>query len=142
MALAPIMMDDVDLIIGDIATGPNFKCQLTAVTLKPDAQVQTLRTLCPAGVFNKMSTPTWTLELGYANFVDVGTPDTVPVLAEFLFDNAGDVLPFTFRPITGGDGWSGDVLIIPGAVGGSKDGYAEQSVTLSLDGQPAKVAGV
>ena len=33
----PIMMKDVDLILGDEATGTNFKCQLRSVTLTPNA---------------------------------------------------------------------------------------------------------
>lgn len=30
----PIMMKDIDLSLGDEATGPNFKCQMRSVTLK------------------------------------------------------------------------------------------------------------
>lgn len=141
MTLKPIMMKDVDLIIGDTATGPNFKCQLTSVTLTPDTTVATLKTLCPSGTFNQAGNPKWTLELGYANFVDEGTPaSTIPVLADFLLESSGKILPAVFRPVAGGAGYSMDVLVVPGPVGGSADGWAEQTVSLPVEGQPKKVA--
>ena len=141
MTLRPIMMSDVDLTIGDTASGPNFKCQLTSVTLTPDTSVQTLKTLCPAGTYNASGNPKWTLELGYANFVDEGTPaSTIPALADFLLDNARKTMPCTFRPIAGGKGYSMNVLIVPGAIGGQVDGWAEQSVSLPVEGQPERVA--
>ena len=144
MALKPILMDDVDLIIGDIATGPNFKCQLTEVTLTPDAKVTTLRTLCPSGVYNAVGAASWNLNIGYANFAEdgEGAATTIPALAEFLFDNQGEKVTFWFRPRSNGRGWRGTVTVVPGPVGGSQGQFMKGSVTLPLDGQPVQLTAV
>ena len=53
----PILMRDVDIILGDESTGTNFKCQARSVTLKPNASVQKLKTLCPDGTYGDGDKP-------------------------------------------------------------------------------------
>lgn len=136
MAFKPIMMKDVDLILGDESTGPNFKCQARSVTLKPDAGVQKMKTLCPAGRYADVDDPEWELEIAYAYGYDDGNATVVQVLANFLLANHGTKTAFAFRPRSGEDGYTGEVTIVAGPVGGSQGSWMEGSVTLPLDGQP------
>lgn len=140
MAFAPLYMKDVDLILGDEATGTNFKCQLRSVTLTPDVNVERIKTLCPTGQFSNVDDAEWSLELGYL----YGTDDTTPAeaLANYLLTNAGDQVDFFFAPISGGDGYSGTVTLVPGPLGGEQGSFSEQSVSLPVDGQPVTWAGV
>jgi len=132
----PIMMKDVDLILGDESTGPNFKCQARSVTLKPNASMQRMKTLCPDGRYADVDDPEWDLEIGYAYGYDDGQADVTTVLADFLMANHGTKVDFTFRPRAGGIGYSGEVTIMAGPIGGSQGAWMEGSVTLPLDGQP------
>jgi len=134
MAFKPIMMKDVDLILGD--GNVNFKCQARSVTLKPDAGVQKLKTLCPAGRYADVDDPEWELEIGYAYGYDDGEATVMDVLANFLLANHGTKMDFTFNPKSGGVGYTGEVTIVAGPVGGSQGSWMEGSVTLPLDGQP------
>lgn len=138
----PIMMKDVDLILGDESTGTNFKCQMRSITLKPNVSVQKLKTLCPDGRYADVDDPEWDLELGYAYGEDDGTATTTEVLAEFLLENSGTKKPFAFRPRSGGKGYKGIVTLLPGPVGGSQGAWMEGSVTLPLEGQPEILAAV
>ena len=136
----PIMMKNVDLILGDESTGPNFKCQLRSVKLTPKADVQKLATLCPDGRYVDVADPEWDLELGYAYGYDDGTGTTVQVLADFLLANHATKVPFIFRPRSGQDGYSGQVTILTGPIGGTQNGWMEGTVTLPVDGQPTTLA--
>lgn len=136
MAFKPIMMKDVDLILGDESTGPNFKCQAKSVTLKPSASVQKLKTLCPAGRYSDVDDPEWDLEIGYAYGYDDGQATITQVLADFLLANHGTKMDFTFNPRSGQPGYSGEVTIVAGPVGGSQGSWMEGSVTLPVEGQP------
>lgn len=139
MAFKPIVMKNVDLILGDEATGPNFKCQLRSVKLTPDTNVVKTKTLCPEGQYADVEDPEWNLELGYLT----GEGDeTVQALADFLLDHKGEKEDFYFRPRAGGPGYSGVVTLMAGGIGGEQGGFSEQSVQLPLDGQPVKVAAV
>lgn len=141
MAFQPIYMKDVDLILGDEATGPNFKCQLRGVKLNPDTNQVSIKTLCPTGQYSEVDDPEWTLEIGYLYGVDADAGG-IESLADFLLDNKGDKMPFLFRPRAGGKGYSGTVTLIAGGIGGDQGSFSEQTVQLKLDGQPVRVAAV
>ena len=68
--------------------------------------------------------------------------DTVEALGDYLFENHGEKVPFLFRPVSGGRGWSGVVTLQAGGTGGEQGNFSEQSVELPLDGQPTRVAAV
>ena len=138
----PIMMKNVDLILGDEATGTNFKCQLRAVTLTPNASMQRMKTLCPDGTYGDVDQPEWDLELGYAYGIDDTRGTTAEILADFLMDGHGTKVPFLFRPQAGGAGYKGQVTLIAGPIGGNQGAWMEGTVTLPVDGQPEKVAAV
>lgn len=134
MAFRPLYMKDVNLILGEEATGTDFKCQLRGVTLTPDTNITRIKTLCPDGQFAEVDSAEWTLELGYLFGDDDVAPDKA--LAQYLLANAGDKVPFFFAPRAGGDGFRGTVTLLAGALGGDQGSYSEQSVSLPLDGQP------
>ena len=136
MAFQPYKAKDVDLILGDELDGPNFKCQLRSVVLTPDTDIERIKTLCPSGQFASVSDPEWSLELGYLYGKD--TEDPTQALANFLLANSGQLMPFVFRPWTGEDetGYSGQVTILPGPIGGEEGSFSEQSVSLPVEGQP------
>lgn len=138
MTFAPIRMKNVDLILGDPATGENFKCQLRSITLSPDANVARAKTLCPTGQYSDVDEAEWELQLGYL----YGTESDAlrEVLGDFLIENHGEKMQFTFRPVSGGAGYSGTVTIVAGAIGGGQGDWSEGSVNLPLEGQPTPVA--
>lgn len=140
MAFIPYKAKDVDLILGDEADGPNFKCQVRSVTLTPDTNIERIKTLCPTGQFASVSDPEWSLELGYLYGKTDGTDQA---LARFLLENQGDQMPFVFRPWSGDDdeGYKGIVTIIPGPIGGEEGSFSEQSVSLPVEGQPEPLTG-
>lgn len=137
MAFKPLYMKDVDLVLGDDATGQNFKCQLRSVTLTPDANIERIKTLCPTGQFANVDDPEWNLELGYL----YGTDDAGQSLADYLLENSGQQVDFQFAPISGGAGYQGTVTLVPGPIGGEQGSFSEQSVSLPVDGQPEVWAG-
>lgn len=128
----PLYMKNVDLILGDEASGPNFKCQLKSVQLTPDTNITKAKTLCPTGQYAEVEDPEWELELGYL----YGTIEGSESLADFLLNNAGQKVNFLFRPISGEAGYKGRVTLVPGGIGGEQGNFSEQSVKLPLDGQP------
>ena len=134
----PIHMRNVDLILGDEATGPNFKCQLRSVTLNPNVNVARTKALCPEGTYSAVDDPEWELQLGYLYGTD--SDALKKVLGDYLLENHGDQVPFYFRPVAGGAGFTGTVTVVAGPIGGSQGDWSEGSVNLPLDGQPTKVA--
>lgn len=139
MAFKPLFMKNVDLILGDESTGPNFKCQLRSVQLTPDTNIARIKTLCPTGQYSEVEDPEWTLELGYLYGDET---DSAGALADYLLANQGTQTGFLFRPRAGGKGYKGTVTLVPGGIGGEQGNHSEQSVQLPLDGQPEPVAAV
>lgn len=142
MAFKPIMMKDVDLILGDPATGPNYAIQLRSVTLTPNSSVQKMKTLDPAGRFSDVDDPEWDLALGYAYGFDDAAVPVATILADFLLANHGTKTDFLFRPRNGGTGYSGEVTLLSGPIGGAQGAWSEGTVTLPVEGQPTIVPAV
>lgn len=142
MSFAPILMKNVDLILGDEATGPNFKCQLKSVELSPKYDVQKTSTLCPDGRYSDVAPPEWELQLGYLYGDDNGQGTVVEILADYLLENAGDKVPFVFRPRSGGRGYRGEVTLLSGGIGGNQNSWMDGKVNLPVSGQPELVAAV
>ena len=135
MAFNPIFMKDVNLILGDEATGTDYKIELRGVTLTPDFNVARIKTLAPAGQFSNVDAAEWSLDLGYlGGSYDVA--DALTSLQDYLLTNAGQKVPFFFAPKAGGSGYQGEVTLVPGPIGGDQGSFSEQSVTLPIDGQP------
>lgn len=140
MAFRPYVMKNVDFILGDEATGPNFKCQVRGVKLTPSVNVIRTKTACPTGQYSDVDDPEWTAELTYLYGDDDGTGTAPEILADFLLEHTGEELDFLFRPRAGGAGYSGKLRAVPGVLGGDYGAFSEQSVSLPIEGQPAVVA--
>lgn len=136
----PILFKRVNLILGSEATGTDFACQSRSVTLNPEAQTTRVKTLCEAGQFSDVDDPEWELQIGYLYGRDDADPNKA--LADYLLANHGEKVPFFFAPIAGGAGYTGELTLIAGAIGGEQGNYGEQTVNLPLDGQPAPWAGL
>lgn len=132
-SFVPLYMKDVDLILGDEATGTDYACQLRSVTLTPDTNVERIKTLCPDGQFSNVDDPEWNLDLGYL----MGTDPDNGSLADYLLENSGEKVAFFFAPSAGEEpGYQGMVTLVPGPIGGEQGSFSEQSVSLPVDGQP------
>lgn len=139
MGFRPYVMKNIDLVIGDEATGPNFKCQVKSAKLTPEVDVQRTQTACPTGQYAEVGDPVWTFEIGYLVGDDNGTLPAVTALADFLLTNAGAEMPVTFTPRSGEDArWEFRVRIVPGPFGGEVGSFSEESVQLPVIGQPTK----
>lgn len=140
MAFEPLFMKDVDLILGDVATGTNFKCQIRAITLTPSVDIQRIKTACPTGQFSNVDEPEWSLDVGYLYGKDA--TEAEKALGEYLRAKSGEKVDFLVRfKATDTSGYSGVVTVVPGAIGGSYGQFSEQSVSLPVDGQPVPVTG-
>lgn len=130
----PLYLKDVTLTIGT----DGYEKHVSAVTLTPSVSTATFKGLDTEAVFTQASTASWTCELSYVQ--DWNTADS---LSEYLFNNAGSEVTMTFAPESAGGGsFSADVIIVPGAVGGTVDAYATSTVSLPVQGQPTYTPAV
>jgi hypothetical protein len=137
----PLYLRNVDLTFGDPVSGTNFKCQVRSVNLNPDTNITRIKTLCPTGQYANVDDPEWTLEVGYLfGTMSAGTTGVQQAFADYLLANSGTAVPFLFRPIAGGKGYSGTVTLLPGGIGGEQGSYSEKTVSLPVTGQPVAVA--
>lgn len=135
MAFQPVYMKDVNLILGDEATGTDYKIELTSVAITPDSNITRIKTLAPAGQFANVDSAEWNLDLSYlGGSYDVA--DALVSLQDYLLASAGQKVPFFFAPKAGGKGYQGTVTLVPGPIGGDQGSFSSQSVSLPVDGQP------
>lgn len=129
ITVSPFVMKDVTLQV-DV---DNYEAHVSQVELQPTTSTQTWKGLTPEAVFTDQSAPTWAFLLAFAQ--DWSTPNS---LSQYLFDHIGEVKAVTFVPdVNSGQGtWTADVVIGPGAVGGTVDGFAVATVTLGVQGKP------
>lgn len=141
MAFKPLFLKNVDLILGDEATGTNFKCQMRSVVLTPNVDIQRIKTACPTGQFSNVDDPEWSLDLGYLYGQDATTAEAA--LGEYLRAHAGEKVDFLarFDAADATSGYTGEVTVIPGAIGGAYGAFSEQSVSLPIEGQPLPITG-
>lgn len=127
IAVQPIYLKDVVLSVA----GSDFEKHVSSVTFTPSVATATWKGLNPDAVFTNVGASTWMVDLGYAQ-----DWDTTGSLSAYLFANEGAEVTLTFEPVAGGSSWSADVIIVPGAVGGAVDSYAEATVSLPVQGRP------
>lgn len=86
--------------------------------------------------YTNNSTATWTVSMTLIqNWNDLTS------LSNYLFDNEGNVVTATFIPENPTDApFTAEVVLTPGAIGGSVDAWAESTVTLSCVGRPTRGA--
>lgn len=136
MAFRPIMLKNVDLVLGDATESTQFKCQLKTIKLVPDVNTIREKTACPTGTYAEVEDPKWNLELGHLTGID--TDDSEAALSEFLRVHSGDKTSFAFRPVSGDHkgGYKGRVTLMATELGGQVGSMNTATVQLPLDGQP------
>ena len=123
----PLFLKDAVLTIA--ATG--YEAEVSSVTLTPSTSTVTWKGLTPEAVFTQTPNATWTCDLTFAQDWDLATS-----LGVYLFENEGEEVAMVFTPKSGGAGFAANVVITPGAVGGSVDSFAESTVSLPVQGKP------
>ncbi|MCM3778988.1 hypothetical protein [Microbacterium hydrocarbonoxydans] len=131
ITVAPFVLKDVLLTVGT----DNYEAHVSQVELTPSASTQTWQGLTPTSVHTDMSTATWTCTLAYAQ-----DWETANSLSVYLFNNEGQTKSVVFRPRSGsGPSFEVDVIVTPGAIGGSVNSFATATVTLGVKGRPELV---
>lgn len=130
ISVAPIILTDVLLTVGT----DNYEAHVSQVEFTPTSSTVSWKGLTPTSVHTFGSTATWTVTLAYAQDWVTATS-----LSRYLFDNEGDTVTMTFEPKAGGPAFTADVIITPGAIGGTVDSVAVATVTLGVSGKPTLV---
>ena len=130
--MTPLYLKDATLTIA--ATG--YEAEVSSATLTPATSSAQWKGLTPEAVFTQTSATTWTLDLVLAQ--DYDDADS---LALYLFEHEGETAAMSFAPNVGGGGFTADVIITAGAIGGAVDGFAEATVSLPVQGRPVFAPG-
>jgi hypothetical protein len=109
----------------------NYQCAVRRVQLTPNTPIQEYKVLCPGGSGTAAGNTTWQLEVEYYQNWDDDD------FARFLDENPGDTASFVFTQ--NGLTKSGNIIVVPGPVGGTVDEFATATVTLPVVGTPSSV---
>lgn len=120
LEVKPLVLKDVTATIGT----DDFKKHLDQVTLTPSSSTQSWTGL-GSNTHTDVATATWTLSLNY-----VQDWESTESLSRYLHENEGETVAFAFTPKAGGPSFTTDVVITPGAIGGTVNAFATTSVTL------------
>lgn len=130
LEVKPLVLKDVTATIGT----DDFKKHLDQVTLTPSSSTQSWTGL-GSNTHTDVATATWTLNLNY-----VQDWESAASLSRYLHENEGETVAFSFKPKAGGPSFTTDVVITPGAIGGTVNAFATTSVTLGCS-KPVIVPG-
>lgn len=110
----------------------SFASQATNVRLEPntDEEGDALETLSGATI-SPDDTTTWSMVIVAIQDFD----DPVGFIA-FALDNAGDLVPFSWKPNADGPTFAGTVRVRPVAIGGDVNARNTTTATWPLDGAP------
>jgi hypothetical protein len=135
LTVAPFVLKDVVLTLGDAAAGDDYAAHVSTVTFVPATSAVTWQGLSPDASFTDSTAPSWSCTLTYAQ--DWEDPTS---LANYLFENAGDRVPATFVPRNGlSPSFTATVILVAGTIGGDVNTVAVATVTLGVVGEPVKV---
>lgn len=131
----PLILKDVELLIGDGSTADDFRKFVSQVEFTPSSS-STSWTGLGGNTHTDTAVATWTATLRY-----VQDWESTKSLSRYLYDNEGKTVPVKFKPKAGvgsvtNPTWNAQMVVSPGAVGGQVNAYAETSVTLGLNGRP------
>lgn len=133
VTVKPFVLKDVLLKID----ADNYEAHVSQVEFTPSASTQTWTGLA-GNTVTDVSTATWAATLAYAQ--DWETADS---LSRYLYDHEGDEVAVEFTPRSGsGPKFTASLIITPGAIGGTVNGFATATVTLGMSGKPVLVPAV
>jgi len=131
--MTPLYMKDALVTIA----GTPYEAECSNVTFTPSTSTTTWKGLTPDAVFTNTANATWTVDMTLAQ-----DWDAISSLGLYLFEHEGEEVSLVFEPKNGGGGFTAQVVITPGAIGGAVDGFAESQVSLPVQGRPTYVAPV
>ena len=115
----------------------NYEASVSKVELVPTTPTVTWRGMTPTATYNVAGSPTWVLNLDFAQ--DHATANSLSLYTQA---NAGQIKTVTFKPLKPAVGtapmYSIDVLITPTTIGGAVDSIATASASFSCNGQPVR----
>jgi hypothetical protein len=136
LEVRPFIMKNAIVTLG--TPGDDFAKAVSSAALTPAPGTADFTGLKPDAVFVFPTATLWTLDLAFAQDWSAETS-----LSRWLFDHAGEVVPFILNPDDQGvDGevgqtsWAGEVAITEGAVGGDVNSVAVGTVSLGVVGRP------
>jgi hypothetical protein len=127
----PLFMKDVLFSVGT----DSYEKHVSSVVFTPATTSVSWKGLEPSSTYTNVGTATWTVDISFAQ--DWETADS---LSAYLFAEQGETKTVVFEPVNGGQGFTADIIIVAGAIGGAVDSYAETTVSLPVQGQPTLVA--
>lgn len=128
ISVQPLFMKDVMFTVGV----DGYEKHVSSVTFTPSTPTASWKGLEPSATFTNVGSATWMVDIEYAQ--DWQTTDS---LSKYLFANQGETKTVVFYPENGtGTGFTADIIIVSGAIGGAVDSYATTTVSLPLQGQP------
>lgn len=118
--------------LGD-SPGTEWGAQVTKITLTPSVDSEDDLHVLSGDVLPGDDTFTWELTATFFQDFDVDG------VTDYLFDNRGQVLPFTFQPNNEHErAWTGSIKCRPMEVGGEVRKRNTSDVTFPLVGEPTK----
>jgi hypothetical protein len=134
ITVQPIMMGNAKLTLGT----DDYEAHVSSAMFTPGNNTPVVfKGLSQESVHTFAQKATWTLDLEYAQ-----DHETANSLALYLLENEGETVTALFEPVDGGAGYSADVIITPGAIGGAVDTVATGSVSLGVSGRPVRIPAV
>lgn len=128
IVLDPIMMGNAKLTLGT----NDYEGHVSSAAFMPGNNSPVVfKGLSQDSVHTFATKASWTLDLEYAQ-----DWETANSLSLYLLANEGNTVTATFEPVDGGQGYTADVIITPGAIGGAVDTVAVGSVSLGVKGRP------
>lgn len=126
----PLVMKDVTLLLGT----DDYKKHVDQVQFVPTAS-QVSWTGLGSNTHTDTSTATWVCTINY-----VQDWETANSLSQYLMDHEGETIMAEFRPRSGsGPTFAADLVITPGAIGGTVNAFATTSVSLGCKSAPERV---
>ena len=129
IAVQPIILQDVDLILG-VGTD-DYAAACSSAILTPNTPIVSWKGLKRGTAFSAAGTTTWTLDLTYAQ-----DHAAAARLAGYLYAHRGEVVPMSFKTDPTHATWNADVMVAAGAIGGAVDVVPESTVSLPVTSEP------
>lgn len=117
----PLYMRDSVLTIA----GTDHAAQCSSIVFTPSPVSTTWKGLKPDALYTAAGTATWTLDATLAQDWDALTSFSL-----YLHEHEGESVTVTCEPKDGGASFEATVTIVPGAIGGAVDAFAESTVSM------------
>jgi hypothetical protein len=133
IAAAPFVLKNAILKID----ADNYEASVSQVEFTPTNPTATWQGMTPASAFNSVGASTWVCAFSGAQ--DWDNEDS---LSNYLLVNEGENVAVTFHPVAGGPGFAATVTLVAPSIGGTVNGVPVFTVSLPVQGKPARVAAV